>query len=58
MQAAQQMPDKWSFTTDEGGKWRWVLVTPERVVLRTSSEAYASRAAAVKNAKQYGYVGS
>ncbi|MBM4438453.1 MAG: hypothetical protein FJ029_14775 [Actinobacteria bacterium] len=50
--------DTWNFSADAGGKWRWSLLTPERLVLRASAEAYASRAAAVKNAKQYGYSGS
>lgn len=47
--------DKWNFNADGAGKWRWSLTTPGREVLRASSEAYASRADAVKNAKQYGY---
>ncbi|MSP20599.1 MAG: hypothetical protein EXQ93_03550 [Alphaproteobacteria bacterium] len=47
--------DKWSFNADNAGKWRWSLTTPDRIVLRASSEAYATRGDAVKNAKQYGY---
>ncbi len=47
--------DKWTFSADNAGKWRWSLHTAERLLLRASSEAYANRGDAVKNAKQYGY---
>ena len=47
--------DKWTFSADNAGKWRWSLHTSERLLIRASSEAYANRGDAVKNAKQYGY---
>ena len=49
--------DKWNFTGEGNGRWRWSLTSPEGEVIRSSSEAYPSRAGAVKNAKQYGYHG-
>ena len=56
--APTPVKDKWNFHADAKGKWRWSLTTPDREVLRASSEAYASRADAVSNAKQYGYQGA
>lgn len=52
-----QAMDKWHFTDQGNGTWRWALRSAESTILRASAEAYASRPAAVKNARQYGYAG-
>lgn len=49
--------DRWSFTNQGNGTWRWGLQTAEGTILRASSEAYPSRTAALQNARQYGYSG-
>lgn len=53
-----QPKDTWNFNADRIGQWRWSLSSPSREVLRSSAEAYKTRAEAVKNAKQYGYTGA
>jgi uncharacterized protein YegP (UPF0339 family) len=57
MKHRQLERDKWTFADQGNGSWRWALVTSEGTILRSSSEAYPSRAAALKNARQYGYTG-
>ena len=52
-----QAMDKWHFTDQGNGTWRWALRSAESTILRASAEAYTSRPAAVKNARQYGYAG-
>jgi len=36
--------DKWNFSADRTGNWRWTVTTPGREVLRSSAEAYKTRA--------------